>query len=96
MSSPVLTPTTNKSQYAPGEAITASWVATDPDNANLTVEFAGHDSQGNAVVVNAAITRIDNFTMDTVKILDAPGGAVLGSMTVNNAARTASGVVPTA
>lgn len=95
MSAPVLTPTTNKSQYAPGEAITASWVATDPDNANLTVEFAGHDSQGNAVVVNAAITRIDNFTMDTVKILDT-GGATVGTLTINQAARTAAGTVPTA
>lgn len=95
MSVPTLTATTNKSQYAPGEAISASWVATDPDNASLTVEFSGHDSQNNLLIVNAAITRVDDFTMDTVKIKDA-GGATVGTLTINQAARTASGTVPIA
>lgn len=91
MAAPQLTVTTNKTAYAPGEAITGGWVSVDPDNASLTVEAKGTDSQGNEVTVNTVITRVDPFTMTSLRIVET--NTVIP---FNNTARTFAGTIPTA
>lgn len=91
MANPVLTATTNKGSYLPGEGITGTWVSTDADNSTETLRLEGEDSQGNDVSVDLVINRIDTFTM--TKISWVRTGAEL---TFNNTARTFAGSVPTA
>jgi hypothetical protein len=91
MANPVLTGTTNKTTYAPGEAITGTWQATDADNANLTVRVEGTDSQGFAALIDVTVTRLDPFTVSRVYIVETGT-----DLSFNQSARTFSGTVPTA
>lgn len=91
MATPVLTATTNKGSYLPGEGITGTWVSTDADNSTEVLRLEGQDAQGNDVSVDLTINRNDPFTM--TKISWVRTGVEL---TFNNTARTFSGTVPTA
>jgi len=91
MANPVVTGTTNKTTYAPGESITGTWQATDPDNATLTVRVEGSDSQGFPAVVDLTVTRLDPFTVSRVYIVETGT-----DLSFNQATRTFSGTVPTA
>lgn len=91
MATPVLTATTNKASYAPGEAITGTWLSTDADNASLTVRVEGTDSQGFAAVVDTTVTRVDPFTVSRVYIVETGT-----DLTFNQGNRTFAGTVPTA
>lgn len=91
MANPVLTGTTNKQAYAPGEAISGTWTAVDADNATLTVRGEGVDLQGNPGSFEVTVQRVDGFNMQRVFIKETGTDLVL-----NQGARTFSGVVPSA
>lgn len=91
MATPTLASNTNKTVYAPGEAITGTWLATDADNATLTIRVEGTDSQGFAAVSDTTITRLDPFTVSRVYIVETNA-----DLTFNQVNRTFSGTVPTA
>lgn len=75
--------------FAPGSTVTFTWTVTDPDNRTITGAWAGEDQDGNAVSGTVTIQVADQFTMTSFTL----GGA---NLTINNAARTATGTVPAA
>lgn len=92
MAAPSVTVTPDKSTpYAPGAPVVLSWTVVDADNSTETIEFAGLDSQGNTVSGTVVINRQDTFTMTEVKWQRT--GTLF---TIDNAARKANGVVPSA
>lgn len=92
MAAPVVTVTPDKATpYSPGESITLSWTAVDPDTGTVTIHYEGEDSEGNAVSGDITINRQDVFTMTSVSWV---GGGP--AFSVNNTARTATSVVPSA
>lgn len=91
MAVPVINPTTNKSVYAPGEAISGTWTIVDADNATFTLRLEGTDGQNNPVSVDVVLTRTDTFTMQRVYFVEANL-----DVTFNNTNRTFVGTVPSA
>jgi len=91
MANPVLTGTTNKTTFLPGETITGTWQAADADNSTMTLRVEGHDDQGNPGTWDVSLTRIDNFTADRVYLVEPDV-----DLSFNQAARTFSGTMPTA
>jgi hypothetical protein len=92
MATPVLTATADQTgPYLPGAPCVVSWTVVDADNSSETIEWTGHDSQGNTVSGTVVIARQDTFTMDSVK-WQRTGQAFV----VDNANRKANSVVPSA
>lgn len=91
MATPVVTPKLDQASYEPGDPITVSWTVVDADNSTETLRLEGTDSQGNAVVVNVTVNRLDPFTMN--RVWWPRTGA---NLAINQATRTATGTVPTA
>jgi hypothetical protein len=91
MANPVLTPTTNKTTYAPGESITGTWTVVDADNATMTLRLQGADLSGLPIEVDVTINRSDPFTMERIFFVEENV-----DLTFNNTNRTFSGTVPSA
>lgn len=91
MANPTLTGTTNKTDFAPGDTITGTWLAADPDNSSMTLRVQGHDDQGNLGQWDVTLRRIDNFTVERVYLVEPNV-----DLTFNQDARTFSGAMPTA
>lgn len=75
--------------FAPGSTVVFTWTVTDPDNRTITGTWVGEDSQHNEVSGDITISVVDSFTMTSFTL-----GNV--NLTINNAARTATGIVPSA
>jgi len=91
MATPTLSADVDKASYLPGETITATWESTDADNSSEELVFQGHDSQGLAVEFRLQVNRLDPFTMTRVF-----WARTNTNLTINAAARTATGTVPSA
>ena len=91
MASPVITATADKQSYAPGDTIIVSWTVVDADNATQEIIFTGHDGQGNVVEARLIVNRQDPFVMDRVYWSESGE-----NLTIDQAARRASGIVPNA
>lgn len=92
MATPVVTVTPNKTEpYVPGEQISLSWTVVDADDASETIRYTGTDSEGNVVSGEITIQRQDSFEMTEV-VWDRTGTA----FTVDNQARVATSIVPSA
>lgn len=89
MAAPVITLTPDKPSYAPGEAITVTVTASDPDNATERLVLTGQDSQGNAVTAVLDVSRVDPFTI-TAASWERTGQA----LTIDNTNRRVTGTVP--
>lgn len=75
--------------FAPGSTVTFTWTVTDPDNRTISGHWSGTDQQGNEVSGDITLSVADQFTMNSFTL----GGV---NLTINNAARTATGTVPSA
>lgn len=89
MAAPVINVTAPTAPLAPGSVVEFTWTVLDADNRTLAWEGTGVDGQGNPVVVTGSIQVQDTFTMSTFTL----GGVALS---VDNANRKATGVVPVA
>lgn len=89
MAAPIVTVTAPLAPLAPGSLIEFSWTVIDPDNRTIAWEGNGVDGQGNPVKVTGQIQVQDTFTMNTFTL----GGVALS---IDNANRKATGVVPVA
>lgn len=74
---------------APGSLVEFTWTVVDPDNRTLTWQAAGVDGEGNPVTVTGSIQVQDVFTMTAFTL----GGV---GLSIDNANRKATGVVPVA
>ena len=74
---------------APGSVVEFTWIVVDADNRTLTWEGVGTDSLGNQVTVSGSVAVQDTFTMNTFTLGGVP-------LSVDNANRRATGVVPIA
>lgn len=89
MASPVVNVTPPTSPLAPGSLVEFTWTVTDADNRTIDYAWQGIDSQGNPVTGTGSIAVQDNFTMQAFTLGGVP-------LSIDNAARRATGVVPTA
>lgn len=89
MANPTVTVTPPSGTLAPGSNVVFTWTVVDEDNRSITFEWNGTDSQGNPVTGSGSLDIQDVFTMNTFVL----GGATL---TIDNANRRATGVVPSA
>lgn len=92
MAAPTVTAsTTQPGPFAPGAPITATWTVVDPDNSTEKLVLEGTDGQNNPVSVTIDVNRQDAFTMN--RVYWQRTGV---NLAVDNAARKATGVIPTA
>jgi len=70
MAAPVLSVTTDKQSYQPGEKITVTAVYSDPDAKQVTISGAAVDSQGNSTPASVVIQLNDPVT---VSVSDGDG-----------------------
>lgn len=89
MATPEVTVTPPTGTLAPGSTVVFTWSVVDADNRTITFNWSGVDSQGNTVVGSGSLSIQDVFTMNTFTL----GGT---NLTVDNANRRATGVVPAA
>ena len=89
MSAPTVNVTAPTAPLAPGSVVEFTWTVLDADNRTLDWQGVGVDSQGNQVTLTGSIQVQDTFTMSTFTL----GGVALS---VDNANRKATGVVPVA
>lgn len=89
MSAPNVTVVPPTGTLMPGSSVVFTWSVTDGDNRSLSFEWTGHDEQNNPVSGSGTIVITDKFTMDSFTL----GGS---NLTIDNANRRATGVVPSA
>lgn len=89
MAAPTVNVTAPTSPLAPGSVVEFTWTVLDADNRTIDWQGAGVDSQGNPVTLTGSIQVQDTFTMNTFTL----GGVALS---IDNANRKATGVVPVA
>ncbi len=89
MAAPVVNVTAPTSPLAPGSVVEFTWTVLDADNRTLAWQGVGTDSQGNQVTLTGQIQVQDVFTMNTFTLGGVP-------LSIDNANRKATGVVPIA
>lgn len=89
MAIPEVTVTPPSGVLAPGSSVVFTWTVVDADNRSIVFEWTGVDSQGNPVAGSGSLDIQDVFTMNTFTL----GGT---NLTIDNANRRATGVVPSA
>lgn len=89
MAAPVVNVTAPTVPLAPGSVVEFTWTVVDADNRTIDYAWQGTDSLGNAVTGTGSLQVQDTFTMQTFTL----GGVALS---VDNANRRATGVVPVA
>ncbi len=89
MATPTVNVTPPAGPLAPGSLVEFTWTVSDGDNRTLDWQGAGVDSQGNQVTLSGSIQVQDNFTMQTFTLGGVP-------LSIDNASRRATGVVPSA
>lgn len=89
MATPSVNVTPPAGPLAPGSLVEFTWSVSDADNRTIDWQFAGIDSQGNQVTGSGSLQVQDNFTMQTFTLGGVP-------LSIDNANRKATGVVPIA
>jgi hypothetical protein len=89
MAAPVVSVTAPTSPLAPGSIVEFTWTVSDADNRTINYAWAGTDSTGAPASGTGSLTVQDNFTMTSFTL----GGVALS---IDNANRKATGVVPAA
>ena len=89
MATPNVNVTAPAVPLAPGCVVEFTWTVIDADNRTIDAQWSGTDSQGNPVSGSLSLQVQDTFTMDTFTL----DGVALS---IDNANRRATGVVPVA
>lgn len=89
MATPNVNVTAPTVPLAPGSVVEFTWTVIDADNRTIDAAWSGVDGQGNAVAGSLQLQVQDTFTMDTFTLGGVP-------LSVDNANRRATGVVPLA
>lgn len=89
MAAPVVNVTAPTVPLAPGSLVEFTWTVSDADNRTIDYAWQGTDSQGNQVTGTGSLQVQDGFTMQSFTLGGVP-------LSIDNANRRATGVVPTA
>lgn len=89
MGAPSVNVTPPAGPLAPGSLVEFTWTVSDADNRTLDFVWQGVDSQGGPATGTGSLQVQDNFTMQTFTLGGVP-------LSIDNANRRATGVVPAA
>lgn len=89
MATPTVNVTPPAGPLAPGSLVEFTWTVSDADNRTIDFVWQGTDSQGGAAGGSGSLQVQDNFTMQTFTLGGVP-------LSIDNANRRATGVVPAA